>query len=197
MAHPFLSDMLTSAYDSLFWQSFVVTVAAGLARNRFLLQQFVTAHVMVLLITIGLFAMWPVTTAWVHLGVDADTLRSLNLTEGGWPKQLLALRTGHVHEVTSSSNFAIIGFPSYHCAAGLINIWATWRSRWLRWPMIGVSTVMIAATPIDGGHYLADLFGAVVAVLIAISASRAFLTARWTGPAWPHVSRRRPRPVAA
>lgn len=175
-ALPALARLLTAAYGSLFWQMFLITVVASMRRDRRLLQEFVMANVFVLWLTIALFTLFPVTTAWVHLHASPDTLRALHLrADGGWPQQLLAIRAGTVGKVTPMSNFAIIGFPSYHCSAGLINVWVAWRCRWLRWPIIAMTVPMIAATPVNGGHYVIDLAAAVVVTQIAITLAKRFV----------------------
>lgn len=187
-ASPALSDILTFAYNSLFWQMFIITLMAGWSRDRTQLQQIITAHMMVLMMTIGLFCLWPVTTAWVHLRIDDETLQSLQLVRGGWPQQLLDLRAGRVTEVVPMMNFGIIGFPSYHCAAGLINIWASWRYPWLRWPMISLAATMILSTPINGGHYIVDLIGAVFVAIIGVWLAGRFVSAPTMTIAWPRRS---------
>ena len=169
---PSLAHTLSWAYDGLFGETLLVTLLLGATRHAERLPRFVVATMITLMLTVAIFALVPLTTAWVHLGITGPELARLHLIEGGWPVQLLSLRDGTAYQVSQRSNFAIVGFPSYHTAAGLLNCWAVWHSRRLRWPFVGVSAVMISATPVNGGHYLVDLIGAVIVVIVSICLAR-------------------------
>ncbi len=69
----------------------------------------------------------------------------------------------------------LIGFPSYHCAFGLLMIWAAWPIRRARYPVLALNLILIAATPICGGHYIADLFAAGLVTAASIRAARYLL----------------------
>jgi hypothetical protein len=59
---------------------------------------------------------------------------------------------------------SLVTFPSIHTALAVAMITVA-RRTWIFWPALAYGIVMIAATPIWGGHYLADLIsGAVMAV---------------------------------
>ena len=62
----------------------------------------------------------------------------------------------------------LITFPSFHAALGVIFARAFWSVPWLRWPALAVNLLMIAATPVNGGHYFVDVAagGAVACVAI-------------------------------
>ena len=60
----------------------------------------------------------------------------------------------------------LICFPSFHTAGGLILIYAFRRTAWF-WPFLIYGMLMIATTPVMGGHYFVDLIGgAMVAGLV-------------------------------
>ena len=66
----------------------------------------------------------------------------------------------------------IITFPSYHAALAIVLGWALWQVAWLRWPGVVVNGLVVAATPIDGGHYFVDVFAGAVIAALAIAAAR-------------------------
>jgi len=186
-SHPQLSAVLDVAYDSLGLQMSLVLVALWLWRGSASLHRVVIGNGVILLITTAAFALWPVTTAWVHLHSSAAELHGLGLRAGGgWPDQLLLLRNGAGFDVNSGSNFAIIGFPSYHTAAAILMLVSTWPLRVLRPAAVAWTGLIVAATPYNGGHYLVDLICAppVVAVGVVV-AGRCFPKSADTVGAWP------------
>lgn len=98
----------------------------------------------------------------------------------------------------------LVSFPSFHTAAGVIIVVSFWRTR-LFWPAFAFSALMIAATPVLGGHYLVDLLsGAAVALAVlagfaALPFYRGMLgrTAAWAfWKSWPG-GRQAPAPAVA
>jgi membrane-associated phospholipid phosphatase len=62
-----------------------------------------------------------------------------------------------------------VTFPSFHTAAGIILVISFWRTA--LFPIIVLySAIMIASTPVLGGHYFVDLIaGAAVAGAVAFA----------------------------
>lgn len=65
----------------------------------------------------------------------------------------------------------LVAFPSFHTASGVLIIVSFWRT-WLFLPALAYSLIMIAATPIFGGHYLVDLLSGVAFPLAVIAVLR-------------------------
>jgi PAP2 superfamily len=51
--------------------------------------------------------------------------------------------------------------------------WAFWPVRWMRPIALIANGAMLAATPIDGGHYFIDLFAGIAVAVLAVVAARA------------------------
>lgn len=102
-----------------------------------------------------------------YLGKTAD-LSAFPVEPGLYHLDALErLRSGASVELVLGSLPGLVTFPSFHTAAGVILVTATRRS-WLVVPAAPYAVVMIASTPVYGGHYFVDLFaGAVVALGIA------------------------------
>jgi len=73
----------------------------------------------------------------------------------------------------------IITFPSLHAALAVIPIVALWPIPRLRWLILALNIVMLAATPIDGSHYFIDVIAGIVVAAIAVLTAGAL--ARWAG----------------
>jgi membrane-associated phospholipid phosphatase len=50
--------------------------------------------------------------------------------------------------------------------------WALWPVRWIRPIAVLANVMMLAATPIDGGHYFIDLAAGLAVAVLAIIAAR-------------------------
>jgi membrane-associated phospholipid phosphatase len=63
----------------------------------------------------------------------------------------------------------IVTFPSFHAASCLLYTWAFWPVRWMRPITLAANGLMLASTPIDGGHYFIDVFAGLALAAAAIA----------------------------
>jgi hypothetical protein len=190
--HPNTARIVLTAYSTIMVQPLLL-IGILAATNRIAdLEKFIMATLVSLLLTVALFALFPATTAWSHLGLsdlEIAAYGNLPVTGESWIRDLLQIRAGH-RSLPGGFGSPIIAFPSLHCASGLVYSWAGWRVRWLRPVLLVGNAMMLAATPVVGGHYIADLVGgamvALVAILVAersyapLAASLAAARARWS-----------------
>ena len=172
--HRVFATFVGQAYLSIGWQPILIMTSLTLTGQSERRDRFVLATVLGLIATVGVFALFPVTTAWVHLGLPEAQERALRLgpvSHRVWVAKLMALREA-ADMVSVRTNFALIGFPSFHTLSGILNVWALWTVKRARLPMLALNGLLIAGTPFMGGHYIADLVaGAGVAGLcMALSA---------------------------
>jgi membrane-associated phospholipid phosphatase len=73
----------------------------------------------------------------------------------------------------------IITFPSLHAALAVILILAFWPVPISRWIGGALNGVMLAATPIDGSHYLADILAGIFVGFLCWRVAQA-LERSWT-----------------
>lgn len=99
------------------------------------------------------------------------------------PQMALALDANYAHElvrllrdgpglISPHDARGLIGFPSYHAVLALLVICFAWRNVTLRWPCLLLNLAVLAATPVQGGHHLADVLGAIpvaAATLLCVS----------------------------
>ena len=69
----------------------------------------------------------------------------------------------------------IITFPSLHAALAVIIVAALWPLRMARWVCVLINAAMLAATPIEGSHYLADVLAGLVVAAVSLAAARALV----------------------
>ncbi len=125
------------------------------------LQQFVLALNIALAVTIVISIFVPAVGTYYGLNLSPAERFPL-LDSSNYVAQLrdiVALRNGSLRHLELFKLVGIVSFPSFHTASAVLYCWALWPVRGLRWVTIGLSTWMIAATPVIGAHYVIDVVG--------------------------------------
>lgn len=157
------------AYHSLVLQMvFCIVVLAGTGRTE-RLRITVAAAILTGAVTILLSGLLPA----VGNLFDPDAYRTL------WPsvawrdhQLVLGLRAGTVRHVDLSHMTGIVSFPSYHAALPLILCWGLYPIARLRVPAALWAGLTIAATPLFGGHYVADVLAGLLLATLGLVAVR-------------------------
>jgi hypothetical protein len=177
--HPRIAAIGSLAYQSLKFQMILVTVLLGFTGDVVRLRGYVAAVVLSCLATGALSGLFPSVSAFIYLKISPDDFPNLTPAAGLVHLQdFEALRDGSLRVLSLSDPKGIITFPSFHAALGVIFTWAVWSVAWVRWPMLAVNLALIAATPIDGGHYLTDVLGGILIAVLAIVAVRGIVQRR-------------------
>ena len=181
-AHPWLGTVCGLAYRSLMPQFVVATAALGFSGRLTACRTFVLAVIVAGLVSIVVSAFMPAMGMFVRLWLHPNEYP--NLSPGavsGYVAHMTGLRDGTLKVISLRSAEGIITFPSFHAALGVILSWAFWRVPWTRWPGLALNVVLIAATPIDGGHYFADVVAGALVAGVAIRAALALDRRAWRG----------------
>jgi membrane-associated phospholipid phosphatase len=193
-AWPTLFDGLRPIYLSLTLQMTTAVLCLAFTGRFVWLRMFVLAFIMAALITIAASAVLPAVGVWPYYGLTAaDSPHVLPAVSTSWPV-FHGLRDGSFRALVAVGSEGIITFPSLHAALAVILIVALWPIPRLRWLILALNVLMLAATPIDGSHYFIDVIAgiavAAVAVLIALLAAR--VLARWISGGSEHAAARTP-----
>ena len=157
-AHPALHSIFALAYASFAPQAIITLMALAISGHSPRIRQFLLTFMVTALVTIAISAWFPAQGAWAHYGITpADHPAISPVTREIHLAIFHGLRDGSFHLLTGMDAEGIITFPSLHAALALIFILALWPVPYLRWVSLTVNVLMIAATPIDGGHYLTDV----------------------------------------
>lgn len=82
---------------------------------------------------------------------------------------IINARNGALHEISLDDIQGIVTFPSWHAAMGVVLAYSLSRHGGI-FVFVPLNILLIAATPVVGGHYLADTFaGCAVAVAAIVS----------------------------
>lgn len=172
--HPGVLSAFAWTYDSIRWQLYAIVIMLPLLGHYRRAAEFALAFTVTLAITTVISTLFPATGVYETIGLhSADhpsfepvvyyaTLRELPLVRDGTTRLLDAFQLG-----------PLLTFPSFHAISGVLYAWAVWPIRWLRVTGLAWNAVMIAATPIGGGHYFADVItGLAVAAATIWAVSR-------------------------
>lgn len=128
----------------------------------------------------------PAVSAAIHFAPLPDAFVHIRPERGAYHlASLTRLRTDPAAVLTLGALPGLVTFPSFHTAMGIVAIYCARHRWWLLSVMLPVNLVMIASTPILGGHYGVDLLGgaAVAAAAILSVRMRAVQEAEQLAPA--------------
>lgn len=162
-AHPSIHTALILAYGSGLAQMACAIVVLGFSARTAQLNEFINLFIATTLIAIAIS--WPLPAAgpWTHLSlsgtIDVSAMSHFPL-----------LRDGSLRTLDAKGMQGLISIPSVHAATALLLAYAMRGTR-LFVVFSVLSSLMILATPVDGGHYLVDVLAgsALAAALIAFS----------------------------
>jgi membrane-associated phospholipid phosphatase len=178
---PWLGDILTFAYQSLLPQLVLVPFVLLLTNRGARVQAFLLAIGIALLLTAGISVFAPAICAYIYVDLGGPA----HIPAGAVTAvpTLEALRSGALHVLRLNDLEGLVTFPSFHTAEALLFIWALWPVAYLRWVGLAVNLALIAATPIDGGHYIVDVAGGGLVAFLAIEIAGRMCSRPVTDPA--------------
>lgn len=169
---PWLILASRAAYLSIFMSPVIVLAGLALGGRWDRGYQFLACFELALGLTLIAFHYFPARGAIdYHVGVDVAHMPAAGV---GHIDVIEAARAGALGVVDPTRLFGIITFPSFHATTAVLLIWGAWPVRLLRWPMAALNVAMIVATPVEGGHYLIDVFGGIAIAGLAIAALHLF-----------------------
>ncbi len=157
--------VLIGAYYSLIPQLILMQIVlftkGRLDRGRELFWLFILTSLGCVLVS-GLF---PAAGAFATFNVQ---------TADPYVQHFLALRDGSMKNIDLQQIQGVVQFPSFHLALAVILTYAA-RGMPVLFPFFFLlNTLVIAATPLVGGHHFADLWGGALLTLGAIAVMRRF-----------------------
>jgi PAP2 superfamily len=188
-ASPLVTMIFRAAYASLIPQIIVLVLFLGFTARLKQLNLLIFAAIFCGTVTVLLSPLFPALSNYVALGLRAEDFDNVNPLAGYVHlAHFNALRSGEPFLLSLPEMQGIITFPSYHAGLSTVTLWAFWVSgaAWVRWPGSIVALLTIAATPVDGGHYLVDIIAgmsiAAASIAVAPLAIRLSMVSPMTGP---------------
>jgi membrane-associated phospholipid phosphatase len=170
---PTLASWLNYAYAQIGWPLFAIPVVLAAVRRYRRIEEFTFAFVTSLAVTAIISALVPAIGVYQQIGLDPGALK--NIDAGGYLDAVHYVpptRDGALRHLELLGLGGIVTFPSFHATSAVLFAWALWAVRWLRPFALLVNGAMLAATPLNGGHYFIDVIAGVVIAVLSIVAAR-------------------------
>lgn len=178
-AHPLINAGLQLAYISVLPQiALIVTVIAWRGR-----EQTIYALCLALIggaaISIGVWTVAPSFGAFSVYELPPRVSSHLALAlDGRYGHDLVQMLAHGPGYISPHASKGLIGFPSFHAVLALFVVWYSRELPVTRWFTLALNTVVLIATPIQGGHHVIDVIaGFAVAALAILFADRAMTLA--------------------
>jgi membrane-associated phospholipid phosphatase len=172
-ARPALASWLNCGYAMIGWPLFAIPVFLAAKRRYQRIEEFTFAFGLALAATTIISALVPAIGVYQKIGLDPRALKNIN--PGAYLDQLRDLpptREGVLRHLDLLGLGGIVTFPSFHAASAVLFAWALWVVKWMRPIALLANGAMLAATPLNGGHYFIDVVAGVVIAVLAIIAAR-------------------------
>lgn len=163
--HPALNGAALFVYSSMLPQVALITILLGsTAPAR--VYEFCLALALSAIICI---AVWSLAPSFGAFSVYPPPPSSMALAlDSAYARDLVHLLRDGPGLISPHDARGLIGFPSYHAVLALLVAWYAWPLGFLRWPAIALNLAVLAATPVQGGHHLTDVIGAVPVTMLAL-----------------------------
>jgi membrane-associated phospholipid phosphatase len=167
--HPTWSGALNFGYSMIKWPLLVIPIVLATTFRLVRLQQFVMSLTVALLITIVISVFVPAIGNYQTLGLTASDVPNVNVIPFLLGQHdIPAVRDGSLRYIELYKLAGIVTFPSFHAASAVLFAWALSPVRGFGPAAMVLNTLMIASTPIIGGHYLIDVVGGVALAIASI-----------------------------
>jgi hypothetical protein len=170
---PLLSSWLSYGYTMIKWPIFAIPVILCAARRYARVQEFALAFTLALAVTVLVSTFTPAIGVFYALDLDPARFEHVQpLAYLAQLRDLSLIRNGTLRDLNLFDLAGIVTFPSFHAASAALYTWALWPVRWMRPIAVVANAMMLAATPIDGGHYFIDLAAGIAVAVLAIVAAK-------------------------
>jgi membrane-associated phospholipid phosphatase len=173
--HPALNGVFRLGYNLVLPEFAVLILALGFNKRPEQIYRFCFALAAGAAITVAFWTVFPSFGAFSVYELDQATLSRLSLElDQSYARDLLRLLSNGPAWITPGDIKGLVGFPSFHAALALLLTWYIWPIRFLRWPAVFANSLVIVATPIQGGHHAVDVLAGFAVAAISIFATTAF-----------------------
>lgn len=170
--HPMLAAWLHAGYRMIAWPVFAIPIILAGAHRYGRMQEFILAFALALSVTILISVFVPALGIF-SLGAGPEAYPNIPpVAYLDLAREVPLVRDGSLRHLELLGLNGLVAFPSFHTASAVLYLWALWPVRWIRPLAIVANVMMLAATPVDGAHYLVDILGGAVVAGLAIAAAR-------------------------
>jgi membrane-associated phospholipid phosphatase len=170
--HPLIAAGLQLAYISVLPQVAVLVALLGWRGRHESIYGYCIALTAGAAISISVWVAAPSFGAFSVYALPANVGDHLALAlDGAYAKDLVALLAHGPGHISPTDAKGLIGFPSFHAVMAMLVVWYGRHLSYVRWFALALNSIVLVATPIEGGHHVVDVLAgfavATAAVLFA------------------------------
>lgn len=165
-AHPMILKVLQTAYDSLGPLAFFLPVIITLLFERRAIRVFLLALIVTFIVGGSFYYFFPTVA-------PAGMLTSPLFSESQLATSLKFYQIHHYLPVTTADG-GIVALPSFHVVWATLFAYLCKSRKWLFYPMLVISSLIIISTVMLGWHYVIDVVAGLGLAWLGISASEYF-----------------------
>lgn len=168
-AHPVTDAVFQLAYVSVLPQiAIVISYIAWRGREE-QIYGFCFALIFGAVICIGLWTAAPSFGAFSVYDLPPSVSAHLALAlDGRYGHQLVEMLANGPGYISPHASKGLIGFPSFHAVMALFVVWYARTLPGVRCIALALNTVVLVATPIQGGHHVIDVVAGFAVAAVAI-----------------------------
>jgi len=121
------------------------------------------------LIAILVSGILPSSGALAWFRPDATGLAHRPIVDLAYKQAFFDLREGRVPVFSLDGIKGLIAFPSYHATLSVLVVLAFRGMPKFFWPLFVLNAAILATTPVEGGHHLADTLAGIVVAIVAVA----------------------------
>jgi len=168
-AHPRFNMILLVAYKLSVWQVTILLILLGWKDRNGTIEQLCLALITSGLITVGTWILFPSFGAITVYGLPQAVAERLPLSLNlDYARALLYLQAHGPGFISPATIKGLVGFPSFHTAQAIVVAWYARKLGVLFYPFMMFNILVVASTPIQGGHHVVDVIAGVAVAAFAI-----------------------------
>jgi membrane-associated phospholipid phosphatase len=174
--NPLISLIYHQAYYSILWQGVICLTTLAIMRRFTQSYSFLLLAFISLITTILLVWIFPSEGVIPFQNINPKDFPNVDCS-GGYIHlpNLHILRAGSLQPVLEGETIGLITFPSFHTVTSLLYMYTFQKIPYLRWPFLFLNILMLAATPLMGGHYITDCIAGVFVAGFSILLTNAIM----------------------
>ena len=166
--HPYIEALGQGAYLMIGPFPVLIIAALALTGEERRITRFLSAYALSLALTDMIFLFFPMKAALLYWVGDHPPYMPATGTH--YAIVVAQLQAGTFPQLRMEELSGLIGFPSFHAAAALLYIWAAWPLKTYRYPVLALNLAMLAATPVEGAHFVSDVVAGLLVATLGIAA---------------------------
>jgi membrane-associated phospholipid phosphatase len=168
--HPLLSNALSFGYGMIKWPLLAIPIVLASTGRFIRLQQFVMALTVAMAITILISVFAPAIGNYQSLGLTAAEVPNVNMIPFlHLQHDIPQVRNGSLRYLELFKLAGVVAFPSFHAVSAVLFAWAFAPVRGWGPVALVLNALMLASTPVLGGHYLIDVVGGIALAIASIA----------------------------